>query len=173
MDFSRQLDEDGDPGKAGRLTFVYQPLELRFEHRQVPYSNLRTLQLASNQRGHKSRVVGGTVIIYRDGMLRWCFSRLQGRNNILRLLCVSRLSGYFIRFVHTVVAPILLQSLMTSVAQRPRRWVFNRPYPLVQFLESESSVVSSRPQIFRGAIPMYSLPVLSANSTSARPHEGC
>lgn len=34
-------------------------------------------------------------------MLRCCFSRLQRPNNILRLLCVSRLSSDFVRFVHS------------------------------------------------------------------------
>lgn len=126
---------------------------------------------SSDQRGHKSRVVGGTVIVHRDGMLRCCFSRLQRQNNIPRSLCVSRLFSYSVRFVHTVLASIP-QSLMTSVARSPKRWVFNSPYPLVQFLESESSVVSSQPRTLRGAIPMYTLPVLSASSTSARPREG-
>jgi hypothetical protein len=146
----------------------------------VPYLNLHlhtlhiVLRVSDNPRGLKSHLVGGTVIIHRDGMLRCCFSRLQRQNNILRLLCVSRLSSYFVRFVHTVLASIPIpQSLMTPVVQSPKRCVFNSPYPLVQFLESESSVVSSRPQILHDAIPMYTQPALFASSISARPREGC
>ena len=82
----------------------------------------------------------------------------------------------FLSFCSSVIAPIPIpipQFLMTALAQNPKRLAFNSPCPLVQLLEFESSVVSSRPQILCGAIPMYALPVLSAGSTSARPREGC
>ena len=62
---------------------------------------------------------------------------------------------------------------MTSMAQSPNHWVLDSPYPLVQFLESGSSAVSSRPQILRDALLIYTLLVLFASSIMARPLEGC
>ena len=153
--------------KGWSIYFVYLTLELKFEHRQVPCSDSHRNEHEIRRRSSVARSP-----FYRDGMLRCCFSRLQRQSRVPRLLCVSHPPYYFVRFVHSVLA-FIPQSLMTSMAQNPNHWVLDSPYPLVQFLESGSSVVSSRPQILRDALLIYTLLVLFASSIMARPLEGC
>lgn len=162
--------EDGDLGKGWSIYFVYRTLELKFEHLA---SASAVYRLGLKRTRDSELVVGGTrSSFYRDGMLRCCFSRLQRPSHVPRLLCVSHLSYYFVRSVHSVLA-FIPQSLMTSVTQSPKHWVLDSPYPLVQFPASGSSVVSFRPQILRDALRIYTLLVLSASSTLARTLEGC
>ena len=120
--------EDGDLGKGWSIYFVYRTLELRFEHLT---SASTVYSLDRNEHETRGRSLVARSSFYRDGMLRCFISRLQRPSHVPRLLCVSRLSYYFVRFVHNVLA-FIPQSLMTSVTQSPKHWVLDSPYPLVQ-----------------------------------------
>ena len=157
-----------DSGNGLVYSLVYRTLKLKFEYRQVPCVHLH----ARGKRTRQVESLAARSLFHRDGMLRCCISRLQRPSHVLRILCVFHLSCIFARFVHRDLA-FIPQHLMMSVAHSPKHWVLDSPCPPVQFLESRPSVVSSRPQILRGALLKYALLVLSASSTSARMLEGC